>query len=155
MPVPTVGARLRLIAWGDKRDLFLPDEDASPLSGTADHAIQLLDEETGIDLLATGTTSLYTAAEDQIISYAIMEVTAYSGGAVTTSPKGGIGIASGEQDILYTQNFSTLIALGSVFTLIGSLRTIPAAAVVKLGMDTAGDGPSTMTGTLWVFGFKP
>ena len=108
---------------------------------------------TSINLLAPGTTTLYTVPVGMtaIITEVILEVTSAS--AVTGNAALGVGIASGEDDIFTSEAASGLTAVGKIFSmpLRGASRTAPASSVVKLGVDTAATG-TTLTVTAHVFG---
>lgn len=99
---------------------------------------------TGIDAKTTGTTTLYTVptGKTAIITGAVVRCTAAS--AITVAPTLGIGVAAGEDDIFPSTTLTGLTTTGKgwAFDPGGLAVTAAAAAVIKLGIDTAATGTS-------------
>ena len=98
---------------------------------------------TGIDGTSTGTTNILTGAGGvtTFVTKVIVRLTAISGGAGNGRyPKLGFGIAAGEDDIIAPVKIQgVLVANQDIweFNLEGKTINVPAASVMKLGIDNA------------------
>ena len=97
------------------------------------------------DAKSTGTTNLYTvpAGSTAIITGAIVRCTEAT--SITVEATVGIGVATGEDDIIASQALTGLTSTSDVFHLTNSgglLQAAAAAAVIKLGVDTGATGTS-------------
>jgi hypothetical protein len=114
--------------------------------------VQLLSLTAGVNGLVTGTTNLFTAPQDAIITGVIVEVT--TGTAVTVPPILGVGVASGEADVLFPALKAGLSATGEVYVdpILGIAVKVASGETVKLGIDTGGTG-TTLTLRIHLIGY--
>lgn len=120
-------------------------------NGTVPHRLASV---ASISLSATGTTNLYTTptGKTALIIAIILECTAAV--SVTTPATAGAGVAAGEDDVAPSQQLVNFDTAGDTWTFMlhAKGRTIPAASILKLGVDTAITGTS-QTVTAHVIGF--
>lgn len=107
----------------------------------------LLSRTTGINGSSVATSNLFTvpAGQTLVVTKAIIRLTAATG--LTGTLKAGIGIAAGEDDIFASSKLTGLNTIGQVycFNLLGLSRECAAASVIKLGIDTAFGGTTTLS----------
>lgn len=104
----------------------------------------LLSTTTGVNGKTVGTTTLYTVptGKTAVITRAIVRCTAAT--SITVGAVGGIGIATGEDDIFASTSLTGVIDTSKawVFDSLGSTTLGVATNVIKLGIDSAATGTS-------------
>lgn len=98
---------------------------------------------TAINGKTTGTTNLYTVPTGKTAVVTAINIRCSAASAITIGPTIGVGVAAGEDDIMMPQT-NTITATTQSFNwpIIGRSVIAPAAAVIKLGLDTAATGTS-------------
>jgi hypothetical protein len=129
----------------------------------ASFMVKLLGSVTGVDLLSTGTTTIYTvpATKKHIITHIIVRATAYTPGGAPTNPAVSVGL---------TGSFDQIIPNGTVLDWGGTAGasdqvvylqpkdgadTPNALDLVRFQVDTAGAGTfSALAATVYVLGIE-
>jgi len=119
--------------------------DGGTAASTAENAkfnlgiVGILSTTGGINPRVTGTTTLYTvpAAKTAIVTSVRYRLTAAAG--LTGNMNAGVGVAAGEDDIMSGTNLIGFNTTAEVygFSVSGNYVTAAAAAVIKVGIDTA------------------
>ncbi len=125
--------------------------------------VKLLGSVTGVDLLTTGTTAIYTvpAGKMHIITQIIVRATSYTPGAGPTNPDVSVGLTGSFNEII---DDNTVLDWGGsagaadqavYLQPIDGSPTPNAAATVRFQVDTAGGGTfSALAATVYVLGIE-
>lgn len=114
----------------------------------------ILSVTSAVDMKVVATTNLYTVpvGKSAMITKVIYKMNTAS--AITVGPNVGVGVAAGEDDIIYPQAITGFDASGEYFVLQndGTSRLATAGNIIKVGVDT-GATATTMLVDIYLFGF--
>lgn len=119
--------------------------------------IQVLSQITGIDLKATGQTTLYTVPAGKTLVITNMPIKITAASVFATPVTARVGVASAYTEYMAAVSLVGLSALGNytdlaVTSLIPIHNTFAAGSVIKLDI-TLGAGATTLTGAIDVIGY--
>ena len=116
--------------------------------------VELLSITASVDAKATGTTALFTVptGTQVIITQVAYRVTAAD--TVTVAPTIGVGIAGGEDDIIFPEALTGIAAVGDVFISTNSAKSVfgDSGDVISIGIDI-GATATTLTLEVNLIGF--
>jgi hypothetical protein len=125
--------------------------------------VKLLGSVTGVDLLSTGTTTIYTvpAGKMHIITQILVRTTSYTPGGAPTNPDASVGLTGSFDQII---NNNTVLDWGGTAGAGDQVvylqpkdgsDTPNAGDLVRFQVDTAGGGTfSALTATVYVLGIE-
>lgn len=143
---PTTG---QVLTWTGSQ--WEPSASAGSTSGGVRSS--LLATVDSVSLTATGTTNLYTATEDVVITNVVVRVTAAT--AANGDAECGVGVAAGEDDVYSSRAFTGLDAVQEAYLFgnPGVEKHLVNGDVVKLGVDVADTG-TTLTVSVDIHGYN-
>ena len=111
---------------------------------------------TVIDMKTVAATNLYTVPAGKKLYLADVKLECSAASAISVAASAGVGVAAGEDDVYASQaltGFTSATAPNNGWSFVqgGRSRLVPAAAIVKLGIDTGATGTS-QTATARLYG---
>jgi len=131
-------------------DVFVDDSGDLALAG----GVEILSITAGVDATSTGVTNLYTVPSgiQVIITHVAYRVTAAA--SVTVAPDIGVGIAAGEDDIIFPEALTGISAVGDVFISVNDGKSVfgDSSDAIDMGIDVAATA-TTLTLEVNLIGF--